>query len=171
MTHPESHSEQPAKAGSRRLSSGQVERLWPSAPAWLLAGSFVLALAVAYGRAFGPWGGWITFLVGSALMATGTSRLAVRIEVGNDGLRAGRAFLPWWAMGRVLPLDEEQTRNARGASADPTAWLVLPIGVGPQSVVIEVTDAADPHRTWLIASRDAPAMSRAIESARGTLAP
>ncbi len=147
------------------------ERLWPGIGLWLLVGSLVLGLGVAYGAAFGAWFGWLVAGASGALAVVLISRGAPRIVVDYRGLTAGRATLPWGATGRVLPLDSEQARLARGTGADPTAYLLLRPGVDAGAVVVEVLDESDPHRTWLVASRDASALARAIEAARGRLAP
>lgn len=147
------------------------ERLWPGIGLWLLSGSLVVGLGVAYGAAFGARFGWLVACASGALALGLIARGAPRIVVDARGLGAGPALLPWGATGRVLALDAEQAHLARGTGADPTAYLVLRPGVGPGAVVVEVVDDSDPHRTWLLASRDAPALARAIEAARGRLAP
>jgi hypothetical protein len=148
-----------------------VERLWPGPWLWAIALAAVAALAIAYARAVGPALGWVIGGIGIAGVVVLVVRLATRIVVGPDGLRAGRAVLPWQYTGRVLPLDGEQARRARGPQGDPTAFLLLRPGVGPGAVVVEVTDPEDPHRTWLLATRDPQRLARAILDARGSLAP
>lgn len=148
-----------------------AERLWPGATVWVLGSCLVVALAVAYGRALSALAGWIVLAAGSAALAFVVVRMAARVEVGADGVRAGVALLPWSAVGRALALDGEQARAARGPAGDPTAFLLLRPGAGPGAVVIEVTDPEDPHRTWLVATRRPEALARAIEQGRGSLAP
>jgi len=98
-------------------------------------------------------------------------RSAARITVTGTALRAGRATLDWQHSGRVLPLDPDQARTARGPDGDPTAFLLLRPGVGPGAVVVEVIDTDDPHRTWLLATRHPEDLARAIDDARGRLSP
>jgi uncharacterized protein (DUF58 family) len=129
----------------------------------------VASLAVAYGAVLGAGAGILVGVLGVLLVVLGISRWAVRIEVSEDSLRAGRATLPWRYTGRVLALDAEQTRRARGPEGDPTAHMVLRPGAGPGSVLVEVTDPEDPHATWLLATRHAGQLARAIEEARGRL--
>jgi hypothetical protein len=93
------------------------------------------------------------------------------VIVDDAGLRAGRARIEWAHIGRVLALDSEQARSARGPQGDPTAFMLLRPGVGPGAVVVEVIDPEDPHRTWLVASRHPERLARAIETARGRLSP
>ena len=145
------------------------ERLWPGPVVWILAMGTITALAIAYGSSLGPATGWLVALGGGLLAVTMIVRSAARVAVTDQGLRAGRASLGWEHMGRVLPLDADQARSARGPEGDPTAYLVLRPGVGPGAVVIEVTDPEDPHRTWLVASRHPEPLARAIETARGRL--
>lgn len=148
-----------------------TERLWPGAWFWVLALGGAAALGIAYGVAVGPLVGWLVGGTGLVLLLVMAVRIAARIVVADDGLRAGRAVLPWQFVGRVIPLDADRARFARGPQGDPTAYMLLRPGVGPGAVVVEVTDPEDPHRTWLLASRDPDRLARAIDQARGRLAP
>lgn len=147
------------------------ERLWPGVSVWLLGGSFVVALGVAYGTSLGPLAGWLMLAASATVLALVAMRMAARVVVDHTGLRAGRALLPWSAVGRVVALDGEGARRARGPQGDPSAYLLLRPGVGPGAVVVEVTDPDDPHHTWLVASRAPKALASAIERGRGRLAP
>ena len=147
------------------------ERLWPGVSVWLLGVPMVMALAVAYGRALSPRAGWLMLAAGCVAFGFVVLRMAARVQVDEGGLRAGPAQLPWSAIGRALPLDGDTARVARGPQGDPSAYLLLRPGVGPGAVVVEVTDPDDPHRTWLVASRDPQALASAIQQGRGRLAP
>ncbi len=151
--------------------SGYTQRLWPGPTVWVLAVAMIGALAIAYGSAVGPEAGWSVALVGGVGAALLIARSAARVRVTEDGLHAGRAFLEWEFTGRVLALDADQARAARGPAGDPSAHLLLRPGVGPGAVVLEVIDPEDPHHTWLIASRHPRRLASAIESARGSLSP
>jgi hypothetical protein len=160
-----------AQALDSDRAATHVERLWPGPWVWAMSLAAVAALAIAYAQAVDPTLGWAIAGIGTAGVVIVVLRLATRIVVSPAGLRAGRAQLPWQHTGRVLPLDGEQARRARGPQGDPTAFLLLRPGVGPGAVVVEVTDPEDPHRTWLLATRDPDRLARAILDARGSLAP
>ncbi len=147
------------------------ERLWPGPTTWVIALGAVLALGIAYGVSLGPVAGRLVALVGAAVVVSLIAHAAVRLEVGEQGLRAGRARLDWDAMGRVLAVDGEHARLARGPQGDPSAFMLMRPGVGPGALVVEVTDPQDPHRTWLLACRHPDRLARAIEATRGRLAP
>ena len=147
------------------------ERLWPGLWVWLAAAGGIAMLAIASGSALGAGIGWAVAAIGVALAGFVIARMAATIEVSPDGLRAGRALLPWQYAGRCVVLDAEAARVARGPKGDPTAFLLLRAGVGPGAVVVEVTDPEDPHHTWLLATRNPDALGRAIDAARGTLSP
>lgn len=147
------------------------ERLWPGPTVWLLTFAVVAALAVAYANAVGSLAGWAIVVVGTLFGLGMISRSAVRVAVEPDGLRAGRAFLEWESMGRVVALDGAGARTARGPQGDASAYLLLRPGVGPGAVVLEVLDPLDPHRTWLVASRHPERMASAIENTRGRVTP
>jgi len=146
-----------------------VERLWPGVWVWLFGLGGIVSLSVAYGAALGPAPGIAVALLGVVTVAVLVTMSAARIEVGTAGLRAGRALLPWEYVGQVVPLDAERSRVARGPRGDPSAFLLLRPGVGPGSVVVEVTDPEDPHATWLLATRHSRELASAIEQERGRL--
>ncbi len=147
------------------------ERLWPGPVAWILAFGSIAALAIAYGSSLGAVSGWLVALGGGAVATILIARSAALVTVTDQQLHAGRAGIEWEFTGRVLPLDADQARTARGPQGDPTAFMLLRPGVGPGAVVVEVTDPADPHRTWLVATRHPERLARAIETARGRLSP
>jgi Protein of unknown function (DUF3093) len=147
------------------------ERLWPGPAVWIVAFGTIAALGIAYGSSLGALTGWLVALVGGAVAALLIVRSAALVSVTDQRLCAGRARIDWEFTGRVLPLDADQARAARGPEGDPTAFMLLRPGVGPGAVVVEVTDPVDPHRTWLLASRHPQRLTRAIETARGRLLP
>lgn len=151
--------------------SHYTERLWPGPVVWILTAFIIAGLAIAYGSSLGAGVGWLVAGSTGALAVLLLARSAARVRVDDAGLRAGRATIGWEHTGRVLALDSEQARTARGPQGDPTAFMVLRPGVGPGAVVVEVTDPEDPHRTWLVASRHPEGLARAIETARGRLTP
>lgn len=147
------------------------ERLWPGVWVWVGAAGAALALGVAYGAAFRGLVGWAVAALVALLAGLLIWRTSPPVLVRADALVVDRATLPWWATGQVLVLDPAGVRQARGLDGDPTAYSVMRPGVGPGAVVVEVTDPEDPHGTWLVGSRDAEAMARAIQEARGRLTP
>lgn len=148
-----------------------TERLWPGPVVWIIAAASIAALAVAYGTSLGARIGWVVAAVLGALAVALLARSAARISVTPDLLRAGKAAISWEHTGRVLALDGDRARTARGPEGDLTAYLLLRPGVGPGAVVVEVIDDEDPHATWLLASRHPQRLARAIEGARGRLSP
>ncbi|MGB8021603.1 MAG: DUF3093 domain-containing protein [Candidatus Nanopelagicales bacterium] len=148
-----------------------AERLWPGPWLWLLCLGAAGSLAVAYTAALGPAAGWLVGLAGTMTVVAAIASSTPRVTVTPGLLHAGRAVLPLHFAGRVLPLDAASARLARGPAGDPTAYVLLRPGVGPGAVVVEVTDAEDPHRTWLLASRHPERLASAIRAARGTLLP
>jgi hypothetical protein len=152
-------------------ATGYRERLWPGPVVWLVALGSIGALAIAYGNSLGARYGWLVAIGGAVIATLLIARSAAAITVTDGALRAGRATIEWQATGRVLALDADQARTARGPQGDQTAYMLLRPGVGPGAVVLEVTDPVDPHRTWLLASRHPERLARAIETARGRLNP
>jgi hypothetical protein len=104
-------------------------------------------------------------VVGGFLLAWG----AVRIEVTDGTLRAGRDSLPLSAIGEVQALDEAQTRVLRGPRADPSAHLLLRPYL-KEAVYIGLADgqeAAAPY--WLVATRHPDKLAAALTASHATV--
>lgn len=141
------------------------ERLHAPWYVWALATFLTASLGVAYGFYLGDLAGLLTFAATEALVAWWLLATAATVVVDDKVLRAGRARLPLRYVGRIAPLDREQTRDARGRLADPAAFLCAR-GWISRSVLVEVDDERDPHPYWLISSRDGHSLARALAPAR-----
>jgi hypothetical protein len=125
---------------------------------------------VAYGKALGAAAGLVLGLGGLILAVVIILTTTPLVRVDSRVLRAGRARLPLAVIGEVIVADRAATAMARGSQGDPTAHMVTAIGV-PESVVFEVRDPRDPHRTWLVSSRRPAGLARAVRTARGKVFP
>lgn len=152
--------------GSDGTDPSYREILWPGTLMWVLSIAGVLALAVAYARALGAGAGWVLAGGGVVLALVVLSVTSPQVRVDSCVLRAGRARLPLRFVGRVLVLDRDALAVARGPQGDPSAHMVTRAGV-TGAVLVEVNDPQDPHHTWLVASRHAGDLARAITVARG----
>ena len=85
--------------------------------------------------------------------------------VDDRVFRAGRARLPLRHVGRIAPLDTEQTRDARGRLADPAAYLCLRSWTS-RTVLVEVEDPDDPHPYWLVSTRRGHDLAPVLAAAR-----
>lgn len=74
------------------------------------------------------------------------------VSVDANGLRAGRANLPWPYVGTATALGAEATRRALGVDADARAYLLTRPYIGC-AVKVGVADDRDPTPYWLISSR------------------
>ena len=104
-------------------------------------------------------------VVGGFLLAWG----AVRIEVTDTVLQAGKDRLPLSAIGEVQALDEPQAAVLRGPRADPSAHLLLrpylkkAVYIGPA----DGAEAVAPY--WLIATRHPDKLAAALTGSRATV--
>jgi Protein of unknown function (DUF3093) len=87
------------------------------------------------------------------------------VEVAAAGVRAGRAVLPWTAVGEVSGLDPAAMRQELGVRLHGRAYLCQR-GWIATGVKIVVDDAADPTPYWLISSRHPSSMLAAIDRGR-----
>ena len=147
------------------VSSSYRERLWVPVRWWLLALLLAGAVWLAYQHAYGPRvsvpAGLLTLALAGGLLA-GYGRAKVAVE--PDGLVAGRARLPLWAVGPVEVLDAEAARRARGSEADPRAYLLLRSYVGG-AVRVVVDDPADPVPYWYVSTRRPEQLAAALTAA------
>jgi hypothetical protein len=93
------------------------------------------------------------------LLGTGRVRLAEGV------LEAGRARIPVSALGAPTVLTKQQTRRRMGRDADPTAYVFYRWWI-PRTVIVPVTDPADPTPYWLVSSRRPDRLASALERAR-----
>lgn len=143
-----------------------TERLFVPLSWWLLALAFVASLWLAVAVALpGPavWALTAVFVLVAGALLLGYGR--VRIAVGTDGVRVGRALLDWGACGPVEALDDGATKRLRGVEADARAYLVLRPYLS-RAVRLQVDDPADPTPYWLISTRHPERLVAAVEAAR-----
>ena len=141
------------------------ERLWAPVWMWVAAALATLTMGVAYGVPLGlRWGALAFLLVGGGLawLLIGS---ATRIQVGRDGLAAGRALLPPAAVGAATPLDAAAAEALRGPKADARAYLALR-GWIPTAVMVEVADPADPAPYWYVSTRRPAELAVALAEVR-----
>lgn len=88
---------------------------------------------------------------------------SARITADESGLRAAGATIDWdWVTGAAV-LDADQSRRALDAAADGRTWLLVRPFV-KTSVRVDLADPADPHRHWLLATREPRQLAAAINS-------
>lgn len=87
---------------------------------------------------------------------------SLRITVDARGVRVGGSVLEWPYVGTIAIAD--RAVRARVLARDDVFLALRPYVAG--AVVIGVADDADPHLCWLVSTRDAEALLRAIEANR-----
>ncbi|MBI1376444.1 MAG: DUF3093 family protein [Frankiales bacterium] len=132
---------------------------------WLVTVLLTSSLGIAYGFPLGAGWGLLVFLGAQGLAAWWLLGSAPLLVVDDRVLRAGRARLPLRYVGRIAPLDAEQTRQVRGPRADPAAYLCLR-GWVARSVLVEVDDPDDPHPYWLLSTRHGRRLATTLAPAR-----
>jgi hypothetical protein len=111
--------------------------------------SGLLALLVA---GLGVWAFAVMTVLVAITVAVLVSYGGARIEVTDGHLAAGRARIPLSLLAEPRTLDAEATRARIGPLSDARAYLLLRPYV-PRSVVVDVTDPADPAPYWLLSTR------------------
>lgn len=146
------------------------ERVVPGPAWWLVVGALVAMLAIAYGAALGSAIGALVAVVLAGLAVVAMWRSSPTIEVGPWGIAAGGADLPVDGIesARVIRgADFEVARRGMDATVPVSSYSVVPAWAPRSAVVVYLSDADDPHRAWLLASRHADRLLAAITGAQG----
>jgi Protein of unknown function (DUF3093) len=136
------------------------ERLRPAG--WVWAGAAVLSVSAGVilvpltTAAALP----VTAVV-AVLLAVALVRTSPRVRVDASGLQAGRARLPWSAVGEIAELDRTRMRAELGVDLNALAHLCIR-GWVPGGIKVEVVDDADPTPYWLVSSRRPAALAAAL---------
>lgn len=147
-------------------TSGYRETLHAPVRWWLLLLLFLASLWLALLVSAPPVVVWSSSAVGVALGAgVLVGYGAARIEVTDDGLRAGRARLEWRYCGAAEALDVSASHRLAGVEADHRAFLLLRPYIRT-AVRVEVADAADPTPYWMLSTRHPQRLADAINAAR-----
>lgn len=156
---------------TRKPVAAYDERLYVPLRWWVQATMFLatvwLAFIVSIPSAVVAWTatGALTALLLGIMAGYG----AARIRVEDGWFHAGRARIPVTLLAEPVALDAEQTRLRTGVGADARAFLVLRPYL-KRSVVVSLTDPADPTPYWLVSSRRpdrlVAALSAAMEESR-----
>jgi hypothetical protein len=141
------------------------ERLWPSVGQWVFAFIMTSSLGIAYGRAYGADLGIVVGIAASIVVVIGLVVNTPLIQIDELNFRVGRARLPLQYVGKIQKLDEEQSRRARSTDANSNAHFQLRGGI-KNTVIVEVTDAEDPHPYWQVSSRNPDALIAALNAAK-----
>jgi len=145
------------------------ERLVAPTTVWLITAALTASLGVAYGHWLGNRPGLVAFLISEAIVAFLLVTRTPIVQVDDHAFRAGKARLPLEFVGRIVPLDRDETITAKGAAADPRAYLCSR-GWIPGSILVEVTDEDDPHPYWLVSTRRGHELALALATQRDAVA-
>ena len=129
----------------------------------MLVASLWLAVVVALPT---PVATTVTLVAGALVAAAFASYGAARVAVEDGWFRAGRARIALHHLGTAEALDTEGTRRVAGVDADARAYLLLRPYL-KRSVRVEITDETDPAPYWLVSTRHADALVRALAQQSG----
>jgi hypothetical protein len=141
------------------------ERIWPSVGQWVFAFIMTSSLGIAYGRAYGADLGIVVGIAATIVVIIGLVVNTPLIQIDELNFRVGRARLPLQYVGKIQKLDEEQSRRARSTDANSNAHFQLRGGI-KNTVIVEVTDAEDPHPYWQVSSRNPDGLIAALNAAK-----
>lgn len=146
------------------------ERLYVPLLWWVLGTVSVIIIGSGIWAGLSGWWPVGTYVVLFALVgAVLVNWNRATIEVTDGALRAGGAALPLVKAGKIVPLDERETRIVAGPRADPAAHLLLRPYL-KRAVYIEVQNPANTAPYWLIATRRPEELARAIERSHESVA-
>ena len=144
-----------------------AERLTVPLRWWVQGTMLVATLWLAVVVALPALAATAVTVVALGLLVLGfTSYGAARVAVEDGWFRAGRARIAVHHVGAVEALDAEETRRTAGVDADARAYLLLRPYL-KRAVKVEITDPADPAPYWLVSTRHADALVRALGQESG----
>lgn len=133
-------------------------------PLWLLAFLFFLlsSLALSLWAAFGNPTGIVSLGLGVVSVFIIARSMAMTISVDSGELKVGQAHIALAYLGQVRELSIDEMRLTRGRDADPAAFLALRFWQ-PHGVKMEIKDDRDPAPYWLISSKNASGLTKALQ--------
>lgn len=140
------------------------ERLVPGPLTWIVVGSFIAMLAIAYGAALGSAVGWWAGIGLGVIVGIAMWWGSPIIVVDDRGLSVGTATLPASAIGAVHPVEPADVRSAR--DADARAFVLVRPMTARAAVAVDVHDPADPHPQWIVSSRRPQELASSVQRIR-----
>jgi hypothetical protein len=142
------------------------ERLTVPLRWWVQATMLLATLWLAFVVAMPLWAasaaaGALLLVVYAFFVWIGSARLDLRDGV----LQAGTAHIAVEHLGKVEPLDREETRRVLGVDADARAFLLTRPYLR-RSVKVLVHDPADPTPYWLLSTRHPRRLASALAGTR-----
>ncbi|HWM34974.1 MAG TPA: DUF3093 domain-containing protein [Pseudolysinimonas sp.] len=137
------------------------ERLWP-APWVFIATALVIPASLLVFLPISPQAGVVVAIVLYAAIVGVLLGTTATIEVGAEGLRAGRARIERRFVGAATASTGADANAERGTRLDARAWMLVR-GWIPGVVRIEITDPEDPTPYWLVSSRRPDELAAALQ--------
>jgi hypothetical protein len=133
-------------------------------PFWLIAFVFFLlgSLALSIWAAFDNPAGQISLALAIVALFTIATKVAMKIDVTENELRISGAHIDRMYLGHVRELSVDEMRLTRGRNADPAAFLAIRFWQ-PHGIKIEIEDPRDPTPYWLVSSKRAALLAKALE--------
>lgn len=145
------------------------ERLWPGPFAWIIALGLAGMLTWAYAAALGAPAGLLTAAITITAAVILLRLMAPLISTQDEGLRVGRALLPWTSITAARSVTAGEITALRGPGADARIYTELLPLAARTGVLVTLSDPADPHPAWLVSSRHPQRLVDAILESMGSL--
>ena len=108
-----------------------------------------------------PSNSWGSFAYHCSNSCLQLAKISLETVVINDWLYVGNAKIEIKYIKKVVLLEKDQFLKIRGAQADPAAFNATRFWV-TTGVKVEIKDRKDPTPYWLISSRKAKYLSKAL---------
>ena len=100
----------------------------------------------------------VSLVLGAFIIHRGTST----IVVDEDELRIKRAHIPLKYLGECTIIDKRNFSKARTRDADPAAYFATAFWIS-QGITVKLIDERDPTPYWLISTRRARELEKALK--------
>jgi hypothetical protein len=128
---------------------------------WLFLGMMLGSIYLTFWAPFGHLTAGVVSLIIALVLVYSSRRSALETVVINDWLYVGNAKIEIKYIKKVVLLEKDQFLKIRGAQADPAAFNATRFWV-TTGVKVEIKDRKDPTPYWLISSRKAKYLSKAL---------
>ena len=114
-----------------------------------LLGAFIgFGVGIAIGAVYGPGARIVTWGLAAIALMFLLRATSLVVTIDREGVRVGRAHIPWDALGPVEMLDRESLRLALGQHGHPDDF--RRVRSAQAGMRIPVIDPDDPHRSWVV---------------------
>lgn len=138
-----------------------IERIRWSLGTWLIAALLNFLISITIWGVLDTTPTLVLTSISLAITFGIARRSSIQIEVTPEEFKVGKAHIGREFISKVVELDKEEMKRARGSDLDPAAFLVLKPWI-KTGIKIFIRDDRDPTPYWLVSCRDPKRITQAL---------